>query len=88
MKKLTDKVSKIIKEREKSYGDATTSFKKIATLWSGYLDKKIKASDVAHMMSILKIVRATHSYKEDNYIDIMGYIELANKIIVKENNEK
>ena len=42
-------------DRQKDYGDKVDNHNNIARLWSAYLDKDIKAHDVAIMMSLLKL---------------------------------
>ena len=66
------------------YGKPEDNFKAIASMWEAYLWCKcrayinLKASDVAHMMALLKIVRATKETEtEDSYIDACGYMACA-----------
>lgn len=68
-------------DRNRDYGDPVTSFNKIAKLWSAYLGLDISTADVAHMMILMKVSRATTGvYHEDNYVDIAGYAACAAEI--------
>lgn len=69
------------------HGSAQESFTMIGELWSVYLEHitslrggtkyTIMPDDVARMMSLLKIARATYSYDIDDYVDEAGYAALA-----------
>lgn len=63
--------------RQTSYGKPDENFKRIAVMWSAYLDTDISAADVACMMVLLKMARQAHALKLDNLIDAAGYIGLA-----------
>lgn len=75
--------------RQGQYGKAENSFYRIARLWNTYLnvkyehpdDRSIDSEDVANLMILLKMARQMHSPKRDNYVDIAGYAELANRIV-------
>lgn len=63
------------------YGVPEDNFKKIANLWSIYLNFEISEEDVAMMMTLLKVARvATGTGKADNFIDICGYSACAYEI--------
>lgn len=69
----------ICNDRENQYGSPENSFKLIAELWTAYLGehltKYLEESDVAIMMALLKIARiSTGSFKEDSWIDAIGYL--------------
>lgn len=70
-------------ERQESYGDAEDNFQTIATLWETYLKATgcavlIDSKDVAMMMILLKVARASvPGIHLDNYIDIAGYAACA-----------
>lgn len=63
-------------ERAATYGDATASFERIATIWSAIIGHTIDAHDVALMMIGMKISRAVGEPHLDNYVDIAGYAGL------------
>lgn len=77
-------------ERGNQHGGAEDSFTMIGDLWSTYVNNTIRnrdehngvtitAYDVAQMMVLLKIARATHGdpRNDDHYIDAAGYTGLA-----------
>lgn len=78
----------ICHEREDVYGSPENNFSKIAEYWNAYLGERIEpgidAEDVALMMALLKFGRITTGViKEDNYIDLIGYIGCAGEIATK-----
>jgi len=77
-------------ERGNQHGGAEDSFQMIGDLWGTYLSNtkdnqgaqqriRVTAYDVAQMMVLLKIARATHGdpLNDDHYIDAAGYTGLA-----------
>ena len=51
-------------QRQHDYGDKYQNHENIANLWSGYLDYKISAHDVAICMLLVKVARLkTQTYK-------------------------
>jgi len=76
-------------ERQKDYGDKVENHSNIARMWSAYLDVKIKAHDVAIMMSLLKIARTKlGAVSKDTYIDMAAYSAIAGEIKFKERKEE
>ena len=67
-------------QRAQDYGDMSSSFKRIAAMWSAYLDTPINWLDVAHMMIMLKVSRGKAGYKHDSIVDIIGYSYCADRI--------
>lgn len=70
----------ITTDRNNDYGEAEDSFSIIADMWSAYLRTNVKPEDVAAMMILMKVARMTHGYKEDNWIDMIGYAALGGEI--------
>jgi hypothetical protein len=68
-------------DRQKDYGDMTESFKRIAGLWSAYLNVHVDYLDVGKMMILLKVSRAKHNNHRDSYVDIVGYVECIDKLL-------
>jgi len=63
-----------IEERGKSYGNAKPLFRQIAQLWTVWLGVGVSASDVAHMMILMKQARdKMGNSHRDNKVDIAGY---------------
>jgi hypothetical protein len=66
-------------DRNAAYGPPNQDFEKTAAMWSGYLRFKLKdgivlqPKDVAALMIMLKLSRAEHATKLDNWVDAAGY---------------
>lgn len=85
---IIEKAKEIISgERQGQYGKPENSFHVIAQMWSAYLDYEVSASDVAAMMVLLKTARISNGvYKDDNWIDIIGYAALGAEIQAMEDD--
>ena len=57
------------------------SFKRIAGMWSAYLGIPVGELDVCKMMILLKVSRAKDSNQRDSYVDIVGYVGCADKLL-------
>ena len=76
-----DTAAKIVTgQRQHDYGDKYQNHENIAKLWSGYLDYKISAHDVAICMLLVKVARLKHRPTQDCYIDMAGYAAIAGEI--------
>lgn len=72
-------------ERENDYGDAKVSHASIAVFWNEYLRRKgnvninieLDATDVAVMLSLMKVSRLAYKRKEDSFIDFASYADFA-----------
>jgi hypothetical protein len=86
--KILEKAEQAVcNDRESQYGTPENSFTEIASFWSAYLDKPLSAKDVAVMMCLFKIARIkTGRFKEDNWIDLVGYAACGAEV-EKENDE-
>jgi hypothetical protein len=78
-------------DREAAYSHPYDDFKRIAGMWSAYLDGvKITPQDVAQMMVLLKTARVRvdvvhgRKPKRDTLIDIAGYAECGSRVAEKE----
>lgn len=71
--------------RENEYGSPEDNFKLISKFWSLYLGYPVDPVDVAAMMILQKLARATNdtSYL-DNWVDICGYSACGGEIATKE----
>jgi hypothetical protein len=72
-------------DRATTHGDKHRNFANIASLWNAYIQAKkgalIDASDVGHMMALLKIARTQSGLmNDDDAIDAIGYIACAGEI--------
>ena len=82
-----------IDNRKEDYGDPRDMFALIATYWNTYLESHrkapggLEASDVAEMMTLFKIARATHGENDktaDDLIDAIGYMAFASGLRLEE----
>lgn len=84
-------------DREQDYGSPERSFGVIGQFWETYLQEKclvrksgpvearVLPEDVAAMMCLFKIARiATGRFKEDSYIDAVGYMACAGEVASEE----
>lgn len=66
--------------REQAHGNPANTFKRIARLWTTYLqndgiDVRITETDVAVMMTLFKIARLQGNPKHvDSWVDAVGYL--------------
>lgn len=85
---ITEEAQKLVNgDRQKDYGDMQESFQRIAGLWSAYIGRHLDALDVCKMMMLLKISRAKNNNHRDSYVDIVGYVECADRLLHGVNNE-
>ncbi len=83
---ILDRVKEIVNgDRQGMYGKPERNLSDIANVWNWYLgtrkgsqSSRLDAKDVGVMMALLKIVRiCSGHYKDDNYVDAIGYLTLA-----------
>ena len=68
-------------DRAATHGDAERNFDIIAAYWSAHLDLPVSASDVAVMMTLLKLARIkSNPFHADNWIDGSGYLACGGEI--------
>ena len=71
----------VTKDRAADHGDMEDNFATIAKYWTIHLGVSVTASDVAVMMTLLKVARLrgnlTH---QDNWIDACGYMACGGEI--------
>lgn len=68
----------VTKDRDAQHGDPIENFKRVATMWSGYLGIEVKPVDVGWMMAIFKAARGRHApSNRDSYADAAGYVACA-----------
>ena len=85
-KECLEQASKITQgERQENYGTPEDNFKRIADLWSVYLEQDIQPHDVAAMMSLMKIARLMNQPNhQDSWVDLAGYAACGCEITTKE----
>lgn len=62
-------------DRRRDYGHPLTNFMRIAMEWTVYQDWRVVYTplDVAMMSIVMKVARQINTFKDDNFIDMMGY---------------
>jgi hypothetical protein len=78
-------VLSIHEDRQSDYGDAKVSHTSIANFWNEYLERKMScgvfdgldATDVAVMLSLMKVSRLAYSRKHDSFLDFASYADFA-----------
>jgi hypothetical protein len=75
-------------DRARQHGDAEALHSTVAKLWEAYLGRgcglAISTDQVLVMLALLKIARTQHGEtNRDDYVDALGYIALAGRIIDK-----
>lgn len=73
---LVEADSLINGERQAHYGSPHENFAAIAQMWSTYLEADVSATDVCHMMALLKIARLRNGPHRDSSVDGAGYLAL------------
>lgn len=78
----------IVSDRNDQYGPPDQNFQNIADMWNIRFQRKLSepftASDVAHAMALLKIVRDVAGYKEDSAVDGAAYLALYAELAEKD----
>jgi len=84
--KVMDSIGLIQQDRENDYGDAKVSHQSIAVFWNEYLNRKVGNSDlslddtdVAVMLSLMKVSRLAYKRKHDSFLDFASYADFALK---------
>ena len=77
---LADATRAVMGDRQDAYGDPEHNLGRIGQLWSAWLGKTVSAHDVAVMMCLVKISRASNTHHRDNYVDGIGYLALAERL--------
>ena len=80
--KILDEAKRLTaSDRNEIYGDPHINHKRIADLWSVYLETEISPSQVALCLSLVKIARLIESPNHlDSYIDLAAYSAIAGEI--------
>lgn len=88
MNALEEALKIVTGDRQKDYDHPSRNFQRIADLWNGYSKAKdwgitFNTEDVAMLMVLAKIGRQAYKHKQDNLVDIAGYIACLDRIINK-----
>jgi hypothetical protein len=71
----------VTQDRAAQHGDAERNFSLIATYWSAHLDTDVSVTDVAVMMTLLKLARIkSNPDNMDSWIDGCGYLACGGEI--------
>ena len=81
---ILEGAAEAIKDRHGIHGDYRQTHRRIARLWSAYLDVEITETDVARMQVLLKVARSQTGDEtdEDHARDMAGYADLLQKLAV------
>lgn len=73
---LLDAANQIVtQDRNAQHGEPKDSFGLIAAYWSAHLDRPVSATDVAVMMTLLKLARiGSNPAHMDSWVDGAGYL--------------
>lgn len=72
---LEQAVKHVRGDRMKDYDHPKRNFDRIAKMWSVILDTEVTPTQFALCMMSMKIARHVKTPKEDNLVDIAGYVE-------------
>ena len=79
--KLFDEVVSTIQERGAVYGHPAINHKRIADLWSAYLDYPIQPHQAALCMALVKIARLSETPShEDSLKDLLAYCAISKTV--------
>jgi hypothetical protein len=68
-------------DRQNNYGSPYVNHKRIADLWSVYLETEITPSQVALCLCLVKIARLIETPDhEDSFVDLAAYASIAGEI--------
>ena len=79
---IDHKIEHIRKVKRAEYGSFSTNLTLIGKSWQALLDlpAPIPPWKVALMYVAAKVIRAAHSFKEDNYVDALNYLRKAEEL--------
>lgn len=75
----------VTQDRAATHGDAERNFGLIAAYWSAHLDTNVMPTDVAVMMTLLKLARLKSNVGNlENWVDGCGYLACGGEIAAGE----
>lgn len=75
-------------DRAKDYGDAATSFSRVAFIWSGILGMDVTPAQVAMCLAGLKLSRLANApTHHDSWVDLAGYAALGGEVAARSIDE-
>lgn len=80
--KILDEAKRLTStDRQQTYGDPYINHKRIADLWSAYLETEISPSQVALCLCLVKIARLIETPDHlDSFIDLAAYAAISGEI--------
>jgi hypothetical protein len=72
---LEQSVKHVRGDRMRDYDHPARNFDRIARMWSVILDTEVTPTQFALCMIVMKVARHVKTPKDDNLIDIGGYLE-------------
>jgi len=80
--KILDEAKRLTStDRQETYGDPYINHKRIADLWSAYLETEISPSQVALCLCLVKIARLIETPDHlDSFIDLAAYAAISGEI--------
>ena len=90
MSEVHHKIEHIRKIKRAEYGSFKNNVKLIGQSWQALLDlpQPIPGWKVCLMYVAAKLIRAAHTFKEDNYIDALNYLRKSEEMQREENDKK
>ena len=90
MSEVNHKIEHIRKIKRAEYGSFSLNMKLIGKSWQALLDlpEPIPAWKVCLMYVASKIISASHSFKEDNYVDALNYLRKSEELQREEYEQK
>jgi hypothetical protein len=86
---LEEAISLTIEDRQDTHGPAYINHRRIADLWTAYLEHPISPEQVAICLGLMKVARSMHSSIRDHYIDGAAYFAIAGEMAeIAENQAK
>ena len=79
---MSDRVEKILEERNKQWGNADEQMRAVAKVWSGIFGFEVKPIQVPLAMAGYKLVRANANPTiRDSFDDVHGYTDIAENMV-------
>jgi len=86
---MLEKATEIVNgSREEDYGSAFDNMKHIADIFNSITGRDLTPEEVVLLNVSQKLSREIYKHKEDNLVDLIGYIEVLNKVINDKKNNK
>lgn len=84
---LSEALGLVYGDRGADYGHPLDDYRRTAAMWSAILDTEVTPEQAILCMIAVKISRECNAPKRDNLVDIAGYAECANRVLIRERAE-